>query len=49
MTDEVKAALGGQGAAFEKLSSDLAAAASGCSNDGEFHGYFFGSSVCTTA
>jgi hypothetical protein len=49
MTDEVETALGGQGSTFEKLSSDLTAATSRCSNDGEFHGYFFGSSVCTTA
>jgi hypothetical protein len=49
MTDEVETALGGQGATFEKLSSDLTAATSRCSNDGDFHGYFFGSSVCTTA
>jgi hypothetical protein len=48
VSDQVEAAIRWQNSAFEKLSSYLTAATSGCPNNREFHGFllFVKSNVC---
>jgi hypothetical protein len=41
VSDQVEAAIRWQNSAFEKLSSYLTAATSGCPNNREFHGFLF--------